>query len=219
MVAGARREGEWRGRAGSWRGAPSWFVFLTYFRSRAYQGRGRKTNSLVAELGGAAVPRLAAPGRAGPAAGADAPSDAARAGVLRRADAPSADEQWAGNDALTPRRGGPTLLGLDLLVALGAAILVADYAARRTHLATPILLLAVGVLLGFIPVLRAVSLPPEAVLVLFLPALLYWEALTTSLREVRRDLRGIVLLSTVLVIATAAAVASVAHALDVPWGP
>lgn len=165
------------------------------------------------------MPRLAAPGRAGPAAGADAPSDAARAGVLRRADAPSADEQWAGNDALTLRRGGPTLLGLDLLVALGAAILVADYAARRTHLATPILLLAVGVLLGFIPVLRAVSLPPEAVLVLFLPALLYWEALTTSLREVRRDLRGIVLLSTVLVIATAAAVASVAHALDVPWGP
>lgn len=74
-------------------------------------------------------------------------------------------------------------------------------------------------LLGFIPALRTVVLPPEAVLVLFLPVLLYWEALTTSLREVRRDLRGIILLSTVLVIVTAAAVAATAHALGLPWGP
>ena len=97
--------------------------------------------------------------------------------------------------------------------------MVADCAARRLRLATPILLLAAGVLLGFISVLRTVTLPPEAVLVLFLPALLYWEALTTSLRGVRRDLRGIILLSTVLVIVTAAVVAAVAHALDLPWGP
>ena len=67
--------------------------------------------------------------------------------------------------------------------------------------------------------LRAVSLPPQAVLLLFLPALLYWESLTTSLREIRSNLRIIVLMSTVLVIATATAVAAVAHALGLPWGP
>ena len=42
-------------------------------------------------------------------------------------------------------------------------------------------------------------------LLLFLPALLYWDSLTTSLREIRNNLRPIVLLSTGLLIATAAA--------------
>jgi Na+/H+ antiporter len=111
------------------------------------------------------------------------------------------------------------LLGLELLVALGAAILASELAARPLRVAPPVPLLACGVLLGFIPALRTVSLPPQAVLVLFLPALLYWEALTTSLREVRRDLRGIILMSTVLVIVSAAAVAATAHGLGVPWGP
>jgi NhaP-type Na+/H+ or K+/H+ antiporter len=48
------------------------------------------------------------------------------------------------------------------------------------------------------------------------PALLYWESLSMSLREIRRNLRGIILASTVLVIATAAAVAAAAHALGMP---
>ena len=58
-----------------------------------------------------------------------------------------------------------------------------------------------GVLLGFVPALRQVQLPPEAVLLLFLPVLLYWESLTTSLREIRSNLRVIVLMSTLLVVA------------------
>ena len=33
------------------------------------------------------------------------------------------------------------------------------------------------------------ELPPELVLLLFLPALLYWESLNTSLREIRDNLR------------------------------
>jgi NhaP-type Na+/H+ or K+/H+ antiporter len=41
---------------------------------------------------------------------------------------------------------------------------------------------------GFAPALRGVHLPPEAMLLIFLPALLYRESLTTSLREIRRDL-------------------------------
>ena len=66
-------------------------------------------------------------------------------------------------------------------------------------------------LIGFVPALRDVQLPPEVVLLLFLPALLYWESLTTSLREIRSNLRVVVLTSTALVVATAAAVAAVAH--------
>ena len=91
--------------------------------------------------------------------------------------------------------------------------------ARRFRVAPPVLLLACGALLGFVPALRQVHLPPEVVLLLFLPALLYWESLTTSLREIRSNLRVIVLASTVLVVVTAGAVAATAHALGMAWGP
>lgn len=111
------------------------------------------------------------------------------------------------------------MLGLELVVALGVAVLAGSFAARRWRVLPPVLLLACGVLLGFVPALRAVSLPPEVVLLLFLPALLYWESLTTSLREIRTNLRAIVLMSTALVMVTAAAVAAAAHALGLPWGP
>ncbi len=111
------------------------------------------------------------------------------------------------------------MLALELVVLLGIAILVCSRLGARTGIAPPILLLAAGALLWFIPSMRAVHLPPETMLLLFLPALLYWEAITTSLRGIRRDLRGIILSSTVLVIASAGAVAAVAHAFGLPWGP
>ena len=53
----------------------------------------------------------------------------------------------------------------------------------------------------------------EIVLLLFLPAILYWEGLNTSFREIRRNARVIVLLSVPLVIATAVAVSWTARAL------
>jgi Na+/H+ antiporter len=111
------------------------------------------------------------------------------------------------------------VLGLELVVVLGATLLLGSLVGRRARIASPLVLLLCGVLLGFVPALREVHLPPEAMLLLFLPALLYWESLTTSLREIRNNLRVIVLASTLLVIATAAAVAAVGHALGLPWGP
>ncbi|MET8770419.1 Na+/H+ antiporter [Streptomyces sp. NPDC004658] len=111
------------------------------------------------------------------------------------------------------------MLGLELVVLLGFAALLGNVGAKRFRIAPPVLLLAAGMLLGFVPALRQVHLPSEVVLLLFLPVLLYWESLNTSLREIRVNLRGIVLLSTTLVIATAAIVAVTAHALGLPWGP
>jgi Na+/H+ antiporter len=111
------------------------------------------------------------------------------------------------------------LLGLELVVVLGAAVLVCGVLARRIKVAPPVLQLACGALLGFAPALRQVHLPPQVVLLLFLPALLFYESLTTSLREIRSNLRPIVLASTALVIATAWAVAATAHAMGMPWGP
>jgi Na+/H+ antiporter len=111
------------------------------------------------------------------------------------------------------------MLPLELVVVLGLAVLGCGVLARRTGIAPPVLLLGCGLLLGLVPALRRVHLPPEAVLLLFLPVLLYWESLTTSLREIRRYLRVIVLASTLLVIATAGAAAAAVHAMGMPWGP
>lgn len=111
------------------------------------------------------------------------------------------------------------MLGLEFLVAMGLAILVGTVTSERFRLQQPLVLLALGVILGFIPALRQVQLSPDVVLLLFLPALLYWDSIMTPLRQIRRDLRGIVLMGTLLVIVTAAAVAVVAHELGLPWGP
>ncbi len=81
----------------------------------------------------------------------------------------------------------------------------------------PIALLVGGVALGFVPWLEDVRLPPEVVLLLFLPALLYWESLNTSLREIRANLRAVVIDSVLLVLATAGVVAVVGHALGLSW--
>lgn len=110
------------------------------------------------------------------------------------------------------------MLGLQVVVSIGFAVLVGQLVARRTGIATPIVLVAAGLVLTTVPTLRGVELPAEAVLVLFLPALLFWESLTTSAREIRRFIRGIVLTGTLLVVATAAAVAAVGHGLGLSWG-
>jgi len=104
-------------------------------------------------------------------------------------------------------------------VVLGVAVLGCGVLARRLGVAPPVLLLACGALAGFVPALRRAHLPPEVVLLLFLPALLYWESQSTSLQGIRSNLRVIVLQSTALVVATAAGVAVAAHALGLEWGP
>src|SRR5690349_24460869 len=106
-----------------------------------------------------------------------------------------------------------------MVVVLGVALVLCGALARRYPVAPAILLVLVGVLVGFVPHLRQAQLPPEVVLLLFLPALLYWESLTTSLREIRNNLRVVVLTSTALVVATAAAVAATAHVLGLACGP
>jgi CPA1 family monovalent cation:H+ antiporter len=107
-----------------------------------------------------------------------------------------------------------------MVVLLGVALVACGALARRYPIAPAVLLVLVGVLVGFAPHLRDAQLPPEVVLLVFLPALLYWESLTTSLREIRNNLRIVVLFSTALVLATAAAVAATAHdLLGLAWGP
>jgi Na+/H+ antiporter len=107
--------------------------------------------------------------------------------------------------------------GLEITVTLGAAVFAGSMLAPRLRMAPPLLLLLLGLALGFVPQLRQIELHPEMVLLIFLPVMLFWESLTTSLRSIRRDFRGIMIMSTLLVVATAFAVAGIAHAFGMPW--
>ena len=108
------------------------------------------------------------------------------------------------------------LILMGLLLAI-AALLVA---APALHVPYPILLVLGGLALGFIPGVPTLQLPPELVLIAFLPPLLYSAAFFTSLRELRENIRPIGTLAIGLVLATMTAVAVVAHALvdDMSWG-
>src|SRR5436305_4749345 len=98
---------------------------------------------------------------------------------------------------------------LGLLVAVAALV----WLSRWLAVPYPILLVLGGLALGFVPGLPTVELRPELVFLLFLPPLLYWESLTSSLREFKRNIRSIALLAVGLVLATTVVVALVAHAV------
>jgi monovalent cation/hydrogen antiporter len=105
-----------------------------------------------------------------------------------------------------------------LLVLALIVVLVAI--ANRIGVAYPIVLLLGGIAIGYIPGAPIVTLPPDLVLMVFLPPLLYWESVTAPESEFRASAWWIFQLAFGLVVITTAAVAAVAHAL-VPalgWG-
>ena len=98
------------------------------------------------------------------------------------------------------------MLGLVVIVALVSTVILGTVLGRRYRVGPPVLLILLGSLLGLIPALGGVRINGEIVLLLFLPAILYWESLNTSFREIRKNLRVIILSAIGLVIVTAVAV-------------
>jgi len=100
-----------------------------------------------------------------------------------------------------------------LAVLAGTALL-----ARRFNVAPAILLLLTGVGLAFVPGMPSLELPPELVLLLVLPPLIYSASVAMSWREFRFHLRPIILLAVGCVMFTAFAVAAATHFLiGLPW--
>ena len=100
-----------------------------------------------------------------------------------------------------------------LAVLAGTALL-----ARRIDIAPAILLLLAGIVLAFVPGMPAVELPPELVLLVVLPPLIYSASVAMSWREFKFNLRPIILLAVGCVIFTAFAVAAATHYLiGLPW--
>lgn len=102
---------------------------------------------------------------------------------------------------------------LIVIVTLVFTVLVGTLLGQRYRVGPPVLLIFLGALLGLIPRFGGIHIDGELVLLLFLPAILYWESLNTSFREMKANIRVIVMTSIGLVIATAFAVSATARAL------
>ena len=107
---------------------------------------------------------------------------------------------------------------IEMIVALIAASIIAYVIADRFRLIAPVLLIATGVAVAFIPFEEEMTLPSTVVLTIFLPILLYWESLSVSLNRMRRSLRGIILSATVLVAVTAALIALIGVLMGLSLG-
>src|SRR3954447_3481508 len=106
-----------------------------------------------------------------------------------------------------------------VLAGLLFSVAVLVTAARVLAVPYPIFLVLGGLAIAWIPGIPNPELEPDLVLLIFLPPLLYSASFFTGLRELRENVRQISMLAIGLVLATALAVALVAHAVidDMSW--
>src|SRR5438046_7966790 len=108
--------------------------------------------------------------------------------------------------------------GFETVVALLVGVPCLALLARRLDIPAPAVLVAGGLLVALVPGLPAVQFDPQLVFLVFIPPLLYRASLLASYRDVRANLRPILLLGVGHVLFVTAVVAWVAH-LTVPGLP
>lgn len=99
-----------------------------------------------------------------------------------------------------------TIILLIMALMLGASAL-----AEKIKVPAPILLILLGMAVGFIPSIPDVELDPEIVMLIFLPPLLYDAAFHISFKDFRTNINTISILAIWLVFLTAAGIAVFAH--------
>lgn len=102
-------------------------------------------------------------------------------------------------------------LALLLVLLLGAVVTVP--LGERLGLPSPVLMTLIGIVLALLPFVPNVHVPPEFILPLLLPPLLYAAVQRTSWRQFAANKRPIFLLAVALVFVTTAAVAAVADSV------
>ncbi|MET9311914.1 sodium:proton antiporter [Kribbella sp. NPDC003505] len=101
-----------------------------------------------------------------------------------------------------------------LIAGAGLAIMIAaSVFARRTGVAAPLLLVALGIGASYLPSTPAIHLEPEIILAGVLPPLLYASAVQLPVLDVRRNFGLIAWLSIVMVIVSALVIGALVHAL------
>lgn len=103
----------------------------------------------------------------------------------------------------------PTVLGV-IAVALivGAAVL-----GRKTGVASVLILLVVGIVIGYLPGFPPVEIPSEWILAGVLPLLLYSASVNVAFTDFRRNIRAITGLSVTLVVVTSVIVGFILYLL------
>jgi monovalent cation/hydrogen antiporter len=103
---------------------------------------------------------------------------------------------------------------LGLLGAVAGLVMLSN----RLGMPYPVFLVLGGLVLGLVPIVPEIGLPPDLVLLIFLPPLLYSAAFLSSPRDLKANLRPIASLFIGLVLLTTLTVASVTHLLvGLPW--
>ncbi|SMF30617.1 Na+/H+ antiporter [Streptomyces sp. Amel2xC10] len=102
-------------------------------------------------------------------------------------------------------------LALLFVLLLGAVVSVP--VGDRFGLPSPVLMTLLGIVLAVLPFVPNVDIPPELILPLLLPPLLYAAVRRTSWRQFAANKRPIFLLAVALVFVTTFSVAAVAHAV------
>jgi monovalent cation/hydrogen antiporter len=109
---------------------------------------------------------------------------------------------------------------VDLVVCLLIVLVILVTVARRLKVSQPIVLVIGGLVLALFPGLPEVRLEPNIVFLVFLPPLLFWDAVNSSQRDFRENWRPISLLAIGLVFTTTMAVMVAAHfLLGFLWRP
>lgn len=85
--------------------------------------------------------------------------------------------------------------------------------ADKIKLPSPVLLILLGMAIGFIPAMPEVMIDPEIIMLIFLPPLLYDAAFKISFKDFKTNINTISTLATGLVFLTTAAIAAVAYYL------
>lgn len=106
------------------------------------------------------------------------------------------------------------------LVSICALVLVVGVAmlAGRIGIATPLVLVVVGIGIGYLPGVPLIEVDPEIILLVVLPPLLYAAAVNVPIIDLKRNLGPITALSVVLVIISALVIGGLLH-LFVPAIP
>jgi len=112
----------------------------------------------------------------------------------------------------------PETLELSSILALFISVALLSAAARKMGAASPVVMLAAGVVFAFVPGVPSITLDPDLVLLAFLPPLIYSSGVGMSWRGFRSNIRPILLMAIGCVLFTASAVAAVAHyGLGLSW--
>ena len=99
----------------------------------------------------------------------------------------------------------------EIVVIIFAILIVLMALANKLKIPSPILLVVMGLTLGFVPALPSFALNPEVVFLLFLPPILYDAASHTSWHDFRAEIRPISTLAILLVFFTSVSVAVASH--------